>query len=68
MRDSPFHRPLTADEAAKRLNVSERFVRKLVSTRQIPYLKVGRLIRFNESDLAAYLESRRVEPEEQVAL
>lgn len=55
-------RPLTLSEAAEHLNVTERYVRRLVAERRVPYLKVGRLLRFQEADLDAYLESCRVEP------
>ncbi|MHB8438530.1 MAG: helix-turn-helix domain-containing protein [Acidimicrobiales bacterium] len=55
-------RPLTLSEAASHLNVTDRYVRRLVAERRVPYLKVGRLLRFREADLDAYLESCRVEP------
>ncbi len=54
--------PMSSAELSRRLGVSERFVRKLVATRQIPYLKIGRLVRFEEQDVDDYLKSRRVTP------
>ena len=54
--------PLTLGEAAAYLNLTERYMRRLVSERRIPYLKVGRLLRFRAEDLDAYLEQCRVEP------
>jgi excisionase family DNA binding protein len=42
--------------------VAERYVRRLVTDRRIPYFKVGRLLRFSAEDLDAFLESSRIEP------
>jgi len=50
-------RLLTVAEVAERLNVSERFVRRLVAERRIEIQKVGRHIRFRENDVAAFLEA-----------
>ena len=50
---------LDKDELAARLGVSERFVRRLVEERRIPYLKIGRFIRF---DIDRWLTPQRVEP------
>lgn len=50
-------RPLTLGESALYLNVSERYMRRLVAERRIPFLKVGRLLRFRSADLDAFLES-----------
>jgi excisionase family DNA binding protein len=55
-------RPLTLKETASYLNVTERYVRRLVTERRIPYFKVGRLLRFSAIDLDAFIESCRVEP------
>ena len=55
-------RPLTLPEAAAYLNVTERYMRRLVTDRRIPYFKVGRLLRFSAEDLDAFLEAGRIEP------
>jgi excisionase family DNA binding protein len=55
-------RPLTLPEAAGYLNVSERYMRRLVAERRIPYFKVGRLLRFSAADLDAFMAACRVEP------
>ena len=39
------------------MNVSERFVRRLVAERRIEIQKVGRHIRFRENDVEAFLEA-----------
>lgn len=47
---------------ADRLGVGERFVRRLVEERRIPYLKIGRLVRFEVGEVEAWIGSKRVEP------
>jgi excisionase family DNA binding protein len=54
--------PLTLVEAAGYLNVTERYMRRLVAERRVPYFKVGRLLRFSAADLDSYLDACRVEP------
>jgi excisionase family DNA binding protein len=53
---------LDKDELAARLGVSERFVRRLVEERRIPYLKIGRIIRFDPAEIDRWLTPQRVEP------
>ncbi|RIV32406.1 helix-turn-helix domain-containing protein [Micromonospora radicis] len=53
---------LTADEVAARLKATPRFVRRLVAERRIAFVKVGRLVRFEASAVAAYIETHRVVP------
>ncbi|WP_246281926.1 helix-turn-helix domain-containing protein [Fodinicola acaciae] len=52
---------LTVDEAAERMGMSVRHVRRLVSERSIPFYKVGRSVRIASSDVDAYLRALRVE-------
>lgn len=49
-------RTLTLVEAAQATGIAERTLRHLVSTRRLPYLKVGRYLRFRPADLQAYLD------------
>ena len=49
-------------EAARRLGTGERFVRRLIAERRIPFHKVGKYVRFHSDDLAAYIRQARVEP------
>lgn len=44
---------------AARLGVTERFIRRLVFERRIPYLKVGRLLRFDPEAVEAWLDDAR---------
>ena len=50
---------LTIDQLAERLGVSIRHIRRLIAERRVPYLKVGWLIRFDPTDIAAWLDSAR---------
>jgi len=40
--------------------VSVRFVRRLVAERRIPYVKVGKFVRFEPSDLERWIDDHRV--------
>jgi excisionase family DNA binding protein len=51
---------LTSDEVAALLKATPRFVRRLVAQRRIEYVKVGRLVRFQESAVADYVRRNRV--------
>jgi excisionase family DNA binding protein len=53
---------LTIDQLAEQLNVSVRHVRRLVAERRVPYLKVGKFVRFDPTDIASWLERSRVTP------
>jgi excisionase family DNA binding protein len=46
---------LTIDQLAERLGITVRHVRRLVAERRVPYLKVGRLVRFDPSEIAKWL-------------
>ena len=52
---------LTTEEAAERLNITPRHVRRLVFERRIAYRKLGRFVRFHPDDLAEYVAAQRVE-------
>lgn len=47
---------------AARLGVAERFVRRLVHERRIPFYKVGSLVRFDVVDVEQWLATHRVVP------
>ena len=59
---------LTADEVAERLNATPRLVRRLVEQRRISYVKVGRLVRFEPSAVADFIERNKVKPLDQARL
>jgi len=48
--------------AATALGVSRRHIQRLVSERRIPFLKVGRFVRFDQGALNNWLSEQRVEP------
>ena len=50
---------LTIDQVAERLGVTERYVRRLVYERRVPYRKLGKLIRFADHEIAAWLDTTR---------
>ena len=54
-------RLLTVEEAAERLGTSTRFVRRLVAERRIAYVKVGRHVRLDPTDVEAFIAISRVE-------
>lgn len=57
---------LTVAEVAERMNVSERFIRRLVFENRIAYMKIGQgkagHVRIAESDLEAFIDATRIEP------
>ena len=59
-RDLP--RLLTIEEVADHLGVNVRHMRRLVAERRIPYVKWGRLLRFDPAEIDAWLADARVAP------
>ncbi len=51
---------MAIDATADRLGVSVRFVRRLVAERRIPYVKVGKFVRFDPSEIEVWIDERRV--------
>ncbi|OGG50422.1 hypothetical protein A2704_05805 [Candidatus Kaiserbacteria bacterium RIFCSPHIGHO2_01_FULL_54_36b] len=52
---------LTIPETAEFLKVSNSTVRRLQQQRQLPFIPVGRSVRFAKDDILSYLQKRRVE-------
>ena len=48
---------------AERLGVSERFVRRLVSERRVPFHKIGKFVRFDAVEIDVWIAERRVDVE-----
>ena len=48
-------------QLAERLGTTERFVRRLVCERRIPFPKVGKYVRFDQDDVDDWVAHRRVE-------
>lgn len=53
---------LTVEQAAQRMSMSERHVRRLVAERRIAHHKLGRSVRLDPADVDAYIAEARVEP------
>ena len=51
---------LTIDELAERLGVTRRHIRRLVQERKVPFLKVGRFVRFDPAAISDWLDQSRV--------
>ncbi len=52
---------LTVPQAAILMGMSERYVRRLVAERRIPFHRLGRSVRIATSDVVMHVESGRVE-------
>ncbi|MGH8997585.1 MAG: helix-turn-helix domain-containing protein [Acidimicrobiales bacterium] len=52
---------LTIDQLAEQLGITVRHVRRLIAERRVPFLKVGRLIRFDPGEIAGWLDHHRSE-------
>ena len=53
---------LSIEQAAERLGISVRFVRRLIAERRIAYTKLGRYVRIATRDLDVFIAAGRVEP------
>ena len=53
---------LSADELAEQLSVKRATIYKWVHRGEIPHYKLGRCVRFDELDVAAWLAQRRRSP------
>lgn len=60
---SPDIELLTIHEIAEILNVSYSWTRAAVFKNKIPYVKVGRLVRFCKKDIEAWIKSNKRETE-----
>jgi excisionase family DNA binding protein len=55
---------LDIEEVASWLGVEAGFVRRLIAQRRIPFFKIGKYVRFDPEDLAAWIDRQRIGPEE----
>jgi excisionase family DNA binding protein len=51
---------MSIDQLAQRLGITVRHVRRLVAEKRVPYYKVGRLVRFDPTEINLWLQTRRV--------
>jgi excisionase family DNA binding protein len=54
---------LTIGQAAEYLGTGERFIRRLVAERRVPYVKIGKFVRLQRSALDDFIEAGRVPSE-----
>jgi excisionase family DNA binding protein len=45
---------------ARRLGVTERFIRRLVDERRVPFFKIGKFVRFDPAEIDEWIENQRV--------
>jgi excisionase family DNA binding protein len=53
---------LTVPQVAEALGVTERWVRRALGECRLPYVKVGKLVRVQRSDVVAFIEAQRIPP------
>jgi excisionase family DNA binding protein len=53
---------LSTKEAARRLGITTRTLYRLIDSGQIPAYKFGRVIRLQEGEVDAFIDSARIEP------
>ncbi|MFT6763936.1 MAG: excisionase family DNA binding protein [Candidatus Aldehydirespiratoraceae bacterium] len=46
---------------AVQLGVTERFIRRLVEERRVPFHKIGKFVRFHPADIELWIEQQRVD-------
>jgi excisionase family DNA binding protein len=54
---------LSIEELAQWLGIEEGFVRRLIAQRRIPFVKIGKLVRFDPDEMAIWIDGQRVQPE-----
>jgi excisionase family DNA binding protein len=52
---------LDVGELAESLNVTQAWVRSAVFQRKIPFVKVGKCVRFQRKEIERWIEERRIE-------
>jgi excisionase family DNA binding protein len=52
----------TVEDAARRLNTTPRFVRRLISERRIAFTRLGRHVRIEAEAIEEFIAAGRVEP------
>lgn len=51
---------LTKQEAADKIRIGQSGLNKLIGARKIPYVKIGRLVRFNEKELEKWITTKSI--------
>jgi excisionase family DNA binding protein len=53
---------LDVDQLALWLGVDVGFLRRLVAKRKIPFVKLGKFVRFDPAEISAWIDVQRVRP------
>lgn len=53
---------LNIEEAAQRMSLARSTIAEYVCARKIPFVKIGKALRFDPRDLEAWIAANRVEP------
>jgi excisionase family DNA binding protein len=56
---------IDVEELAEWLGVEVVFVRRLVAERRIPFLKIGKFVRFDPGEVSVWIDRQRVSPSNQ---
>ena len=54
---------LTPHQLCELLNIKESRLRTLIFKKEIPFLKIGRLLRFDRAEIIKWMDSKKVEEE-----
>lgn len=54
---------MKTSELAEYMGVSEIFIRKAVSAKKIPFVKLGRAVRFNKNDIDRHIQQNTFVPQ-----
>ena len=52
---------LTLKEIAEQLNVKESWLKAMIFRNEIPYIKIGKHIRFGQSEIQKWVEERKIQ-------
>jgi len=53
---------LTVEQAADRIRMSARYVRRLIAERRIGFYRLGRSVRIDPAELTAFVTAGRIDP------
>jgi excisionase family DNA binding protein len=59
---TPAEKLLTREEAAERLRIHLRTVQRLIVSKELPAVRIGRHVRIDPADLAAFIERKKTWP------
>jgi excisionase family DNA binding protein len=59
MREGTLDKLLSTNEVAAILGVSPRTVKRLVASRGLPHIRLGRMVRFAPADVYRWVEARK---------